>query len=45
MHDGERIASHDGIQDAFASIVKDARFHVFTKANPCFSTDLKKNFF
>jgi len=27
-HDGENIASHDAIQDVFASIVRDARFHV-----------------
>jgi hypothetical protein len=25
---GEKIASHDVVQDVFASIVKDVRFHV-----------------
>jgi hypothetical protein len=36
-HGGERIASHDAIRYAFASIAKDARFHVFWKPNPCSS--------
>jgi len=37
-HGGERIALHDAIRYAFASIAKDARFHVFLKPNPCSST-------
>jgi hypothetical protein len=27
-HGGERIASHNAIQDAFVSIVRDAGFHI-----------------
>jgi hypothetical protein len=28
-HGGERIASHDFVQDAFASNMKDVGFHIF----------------
>jgi len=36
IHNGERIASHDVVRDAFAFIVKDARFHVLQKQTHVF---------
>jgi exonuclease I len=36
-HGGEKIASHDAIQDVFAPIAKDAHFHVLWEQTRIFS--------
>jgi hypothetical protein len=37
IHGGEKIASHDVVQDAFMSIVKDMTFHVLREQTHIFS--------
>jgi hypothetical protein len=38
FHGGEQIASHDVIRNAFASITKDARFHILHEQTHVFSS-------
>jgi hypothetical protein len=40
IHSGEKIASHDVVQDVFAFIAKDVKFHVLQKQTHVFSLPL-----
>jgi hypothetical protein len=36
VHGGERMASHDVVQDVFAAIARDVRFHILQKQTHVF---------